>query len=310
MRAYVGVTDFDWYRRLSSDPTVDEVNFWRPGGGSEFRALTPGQPFLFKLHSPNNFIVGGGFFTFFSALPLSAAWATFGRKNGVPDLPEMRKRIGRLRTGGLDPREDPIIGCVILTEPFFFLRGDWIPVPTDWKPNIVQGKGYDLREEIGKRLWEEVSLRRTMLLGRKKVLADRPSELEVGFSFGLARRRLGQGAFRVGVTEVYARRCTVTGERTLPVLDAAHIHPVAEEGNHAIQNGLLLRSDIHTLFDRGYVTVTPEYRFQVSGRLAHDWHNGRVYYALDGKEINLPVKTEYQPDRELLEWHSKQVFLG
>ena len=59
------------------------------------------------------------------------------------------------------------------------------------------------------------------------------------------------------VTDAYQRKCAVTGERTLPALEAAHIKPFAEGGSHNPQNGLLLRRDIHALFDGGYVTVTP-----------------------------------------------------
>ena len=50
VRAWVAVTDKDWYRFLAQRPHLDEVNFWQPGGSREFRTLTPGEPFLFKLH--------------------------------------------------------------------------------------------------------------------------------------------------------------------------------------------------------------------------------------------------------------------
>ena len=61
VKIYVGVTDLDWFEYRSAR-SADEVNFWQPGGRSQFRALQPGELFLFKLHSPNNFIVGGGLF--------------------------------------------------------------------------------------------------------------------------------------------------------------------------------------------------------------------------------------------------------
>src|SRR5215211_3132406 len=70
----------------------------------------------------------------------------------------------------------------------------------------------------------------------------------------LTRTRLGQGAFRVLVTEAYTRRCAVTGERTLPALEAAHIQPFSKLGPHLTTNGLLLRSDLHKLFDLGYLS--------------------------------------------------------
>jgi hypothetical protein len=52
MRSYVGVTDGDWYRFLAARPAGAEVNFWRPGGGRGFHAITPGEPFFFKSHYP------------------------------------------------------------------------------------------------------------------------------------------------------------------------------------------------------------------------------------------------------------------
>jgi len=59
---YVGITDYDWFRFLAAQAAVDEVNFWQPGGRTNFQALRSGELFLFKLHSPRNFIVGGGFY--------------------------------------------------------------------------------------------------------------------------------------------------------------------------------------------------------------------------------------------------------
>jgi len=63
VRAYVGVTDGNWYRFLADRPGVTEVNFWQPSGAREFRVLAPGEPFFFKTHYPHNKLVGGGFFS-------------------------------------------------------------------------------------------------------------------------------------------------------------------------------------------------------------------------------------------------------
>ena len=65
MAGSIGVTDTDWFAFLAQQPGIDEVNFWQPGGTGRFRALEPGEPFLFKLHAPYNYIVGGGFFAHF-----------------------------------------------------------------------------------------------------------------------------------------------------------------------------------------------------------------------------------------------------
>jgi len=78
-----------------------------------------------------------------------------------------------------------------------------------------------------------------------------------------------------------------------------------------IDNGLLLRSDIHRLYDRAYVTVTPgDYRFRVSRRLHDDFDNGEPYYPLHGLEIARPSRLEERPNKEYLEWHADTVFRG
>ncbi|HEX5385515.1 MAG TPA: HNH endonuclease [Gemmatimonadales bacterium] len=304
MKAFVAVTDRDWYDFLRRRPDLDEVNFWQPGGGRQFRALEPGQPFLFKLHYPDNFIVGGGFFAHASLYPASLAWEAFGDKNGAPSFGEMRRRIERYRRVGSDPHHDYTIGCIILEEPFFFRRDQWIPAPASFSANTVVGKSYDLREGESRRLWEDVMTRRQ---GSPLAVAGVSTPPMFGDPIPV-RPRLGQGAFRVKVTDSYQRRCAVTLERTLPVFEAAHIRPVADGGQHRVENGLLLRSDIHTLFDRGYVTVTPSYQFQVSPHLKQDWQNGRVYYELDGRRIDLPQDREEWPGRTALEWHADVVY--
>jgi len=96
----------------------------------------------------------------------------------------------------------------------------------------------------------------------------------------------------------------MTSERTLPVLEAAHIKPYSHEGPHDVANGLLLRSDVHRLFEIGYVTVTPDLRLEVSGRLREDYSNGKSYYPLHGKMIARPLDTRCTPSSEFLRWHN------
>ena len=223
MKSYVGVTDFEWYTLLSNLSQVDEVNFWQPSGNRQFQALQPGELFLFKLHSPFNYIVGGGFFAHASLLPISLAWETFGVKNGVYSLPEMRKRVEKYRQKVEDKLEDYTIGCILLEQPFFLAREAWIPVPSDWKSNIVQGRTYDLASEPGSSLRQNIqaSLSSFPLIKEEPARYGKPV---------LTMPRLGQGSFRVMVTDAYQRRCAITAERTLPALDAAHIKSFSEQG--------------------------------------------------------------------------------
>ena len=114
MRAYVAVTDRDWYRFLRNRPDLDEVNFWQPGGNRQFKVLKPGEPFLFKLHYPENMIVGGGMFAHSSILDSQLAWDAFGDKNGAGSYEEMRRRIEKYRKGRSVTSEQYEIGCLIL----------------------------------------------------------------------------------------------------------------------------------------------------------------------------------------------------
>lgn len=306
MNAYIAVTDQEWFDFLSAQQSVDEVNFWQPNPwGGRFRVLRRGEPLLFKLKSPANAIAGGGFFEHYTELPLSLAWDAFGIKNGAATRQAAWDRIARLRGGRPPWYEDFTIGCIILVEPFVLPQDLWIPQPNDFGANIVRGKRYDLSTEYGRWLWEEivarVSARR--LHGEQHTLS-----LPGGYDEGIGRRRIGQGAFRVLVTDAYGRRCAVTQERALPALEAAHIRPYHELAVHDVRNGLLLRSDLHRMFDAGYLTVTPELRVEASPRMREDFNDGENYVKLHGSEIVVPDQAELRPDPGSLRWHNENRF--
>ncbi len=115
MKFWVGVTDSDWFSQLSAEPAL-ELNFWQPKGESPYRQLEPGAFFLFKLKAPYNCIAGGAYFVKSTKLPLSLAWETFGRLNGVSSIENFKSKIRRYAASNI---VDPEIGCTILTQPFF-----------------------------------------------------------------------------------------------------------------------------------------------------------------------------------------------
>lgn len=305
MRLYVAITDSEWFDYMA-ELRPDEVNFWQPSGSVSFHALSPTEPLLFKLHSPNDFIVGGGFFSHYTVLPASFTWSAFGQKNGAKDESEMRRRIEKYRRVEPGFASDYAVGCILLQSPFFFSRDEWFPVP-EWHRSIVRGKGYSTDNEVGSRLWDEVQLRlqaRAMPVLEAERLSDAPR-------FGQPQTvlpRLGQGAFRVIVTDVYKRQCALTNSHVLHVLDAAHIRPYADGGSHSPTNGLLLRQDVHTLFDRGYLTVSRGYHVEVSRRLKEEFDNGKEYYALQGKRILMPDSPAFRPSTEQLIWHNENRY--
>ncbi len=310
MKFYIGVTDDHWFQYLAQEQP-DEINFWQPGGKQTFKALRENDLFLFKLHSPNNYVVGGGFFVRHAFLPISIAWEAFGSKNGTNDYLSFRNAIHKYRRSDYRSEPDPTIGCIILAAPFFFERKDWIPVPVDWKPNIVQGKTYETTTDVGRDLYSQVQNR---LQRYGLAYSDVVMESSEGDAYGSPqsiRPRLGQGAFKILVTEAYQRRCAITGEKTLPVLEAAHIQPYSLHGPHATNNGLLLRRDIHALFDRGYITINEDLQIEVSKRIKEDYGNGKEYYAYHGKKLSeVPDNKHERPSSHYLVWHNENIYLA
>lgn len=311
----VAVTDSGWYEFLR-DRRAPEVNFWTPSDRRAFRAREF-SPFFFKLKAPANAICGFGYFARWSSLPDWLAWECFGEGNGCATYEEMRQRIAAIRRRIGYVADGPgNIGCILLVRPTFFEPDEWIRQPVDWRARTVTSKGYDLTSGEGLRILQEAAAR-VATSPSTLTSADHPiNSLVKGPNvprYGtpqLVAPRLGQGTFRVAVTDAYGRACAVTGEHSLPVLEAAHIRSYAKDGPHEVCNGLLLRADLHRLFDLGYMTVSQELRLEVSDRLREDYSNGRSYYPLRGQALQAPIHAEDRPAVEFLRWHNEQVYRG
>jgi putative restriction endonuclease len=319
MEPFVALTDkawFDYLRGIAVDGRVDEVNFWSPKSVRPIKKFTPGEPVFFRLKKPWFAIAGYGFFAHFSSLGLREAWDYFGRKNGDPDEASFRDRLGRYRGVNLaDPRapEAPL-GCTVLRDAHFWPDSQWISWGHEqgWFTNTVRGAtvndpGHAMN--LLDRVVQDARLVETRAEWEPSfhlVQAD-----ERRFREARARTREGQGTFRTRLLDAYGRRCAVTGERTEPVLDAAHIQPYLGPASNHVQNGLLLTKEFHTLFDAGFVTVTPDHEVRVSAALRDRWSNGKRYYEYDGRRLTSLPRTEGErPSSDALLWHTEHVFKG
>lgn len=306
MRGFVAVTDPGWWARLSrlgAQLGPIDANFWAPSTRNVL--LPPGTPFIFKLKAPANAIAGFGYFTSFSILPEWLAWDTFGEANGVADLAELRSKISRIQKGArIDADLQHRIGCSLIAEAVFFAKDAWVKAPSDWKPRTVSGASTDLTVGEGLRIWRECL---------ERVSGVKPTIVTPSPRYGTPATylpRLGQGIFRVQVLDAYARACAVTREHSLVVLDAAHLKPYGDGGEHAVSNGLALRTDLHRLLDRGYITIDETVKLVVGGRLKADYDNGKAYYEMHGRALKLPMVAGHRPGDDVLRWHRENVFLG
>lgn len=311
LQGAIAITDYGWYTFLSARPQIAEVNFWTPSARTGFRA-DPFSPFLFKLKSPHNVICGFAYFAQYSRLPDWLAWETFETGNGCASFEEMRERIREIRSRIRynDVRGSDQIGCIQLVQPIFFPSAAWVPQPSDWHVRTQRYVKYDLSAGEGLRVWaaclEAAKITEVM---RKEPAAVHDEAPRYGAP-QLVTPRLGQATFRVAVLEAYSRACCVTGEHSLAALEASHIQPYASAGPHDVSNGLLFRADLHRLFDKGYITVTPELRLEVGVRLRQEWHNGHTYYPLHGTRLQAPETASLKPSSEYLRWHNEHRFLG
>ncbi len=308
VRMWVANTDPDWFDFLASQPVLDEVNFWQPSGGTQFGAIQPGELFLFKLKNPRNAIGGFGVLDRANNYPLSLAWEALGIKNGARTLREMRARVGKYRSDS-QAGQDYTIGCRIVVQPVFLPETLWIPQPESWSRQIVTGKAYDTAEREGRLLWER--LMQVVPATSTSVQLDPSPFHGESDRYGepqLVRPRRGQGAFRLAVTDAYGRQCAISGGKVLPALDAAHIRSYADGGEHEVSNGLLLRRDIHSVFDAGYVTFDDDFRMVVSDAVRTVFNNGNEYRRLHGHRLSLPADPRLRPKPEYLHWHQNERF--
>lgn len=315
MEPFVANTDqrwFDFLRATSASGVVDEVNFWSPEAQRPMKHMHPGEPMFFRLKRPRYAVAGYGFFAHFALLELDAAWDTFGASNGFPDRIRFLEALGGWRgqdvaTVRSDGRK---LACTILRDAVFWPEERWISWGDEraWPRNVTQGmtiRDPKAADELLRQIQldqfvppEEFAPAFTLVDAdeRELVMAE-------------SRRRVGQGAFRARLLTAYGARCAITGERTEPVLDAAHVQPYLGPRSNHIQNGLLLTKEFHALFDHGLVTVTPELVVRVSPRIRDRWSNGRRYYEFhDRKLAVLPEQTEDRPSPDALQWHNSRRF--
>ena len=262
----VGVTDRAWFEYFRQRPALIEMNFWCPGTLNT--RVEPGTVWVFLL-KPNT-IAGCAVVEVAYSLPLWLAWDAFGAANGSDTRDEFYEKISGYRKSGTTLETE--IGCIGLTSPSFFDQPfDFEPYQATWTNRSQPTKRYDTGSPEGVALWKQIQQR------LKPLHAISPGAAANSHAERLVRVRLGQGGFRTRVIESYLGGVQLRESAPCQPLKAAHIKPFTLVREHEVANGLLLRADIHKLFDLGYVTVRPDLKFQVSDALRQDYSNGRIY---------------------------------
>jgi len=155
-------------------------------------------------------------------------------------------------------------------------------------------------------LIKEHNLSTNLLLKTNYVFDFDPNSLSEAreiIARNIANRR-GQKKFRESLLKAYNRKCAITNSHVIETLDAAHIFPYKGDSTNNIQNGVLLRTDIHTLFDLGLITIHPDkFEVIVSKRLLNS-----EYQKFNGQKIFLPKKVTDRPSKKSLMYHKDKIF--
>lgn len=119
----------------------------------------------------------------------------------------------------------------------------------------------------------------------------------------LAQRvvRQGQSGFRLQLLQAYDSRCCMSDADAPQALEAAHIHPFLGKHSNQVSNGLLLRGDLHTLFDEGLIRVDEAAKIELGRDLRKS-----TYGHLAGRVLRMPRSEAPQPNRDALKWHLRK----
>ncbi len=293
----ISPTDNNWFSNLKKEKVVDDINFWTPTPWN--LKFNEGDRWYFMLKSPIRKIGGGGYIKEYHNLTVEQAWNKYGIKNGFYSKDDFIRSLGKHKSkNSLNKNElegSTIIGCIILYGAVFLNDDQYIDLE-DYKeisfsPNIVKYKKFNDDEDF---ILEKVLKGEIYNSDSEFKPVDPHTKKSKVISEN--SRRDGQSEFKAALVEVYSGKCCITGESTPELLEAAHIQPYLSKKSNHLQNGLLLRTDIHKLFDKNLLYIDQGYRVHISSFV-----NSGYYQELDGKVVSMPNHNKYYPSLSALE---------
>ena len=293
----VVITDFDWLANLKRDYCYDIVNLWTPTPWKLRRLNDKSLVYFLSKKMYGRKICGFGKFVAYHEFSIDDAWNKFGKANGVTSYEEFIKRVKKYTEANSQEGfkgNSHIIGCLLLTKVVLFDEDQMVePEAYGWSIplQVIKCKYVEegSRNSIAFRNKHLDSFVLVKGVDRKQILND-------------AKNRVGQLQFREVLLEAYSHACCICGEKTVEVLEAAHIQEYRSKKSNHVQNGLLLRRDFHRLFDLGLITVTEDYSVRVSKYLTSEY-----YWTFNDRMISLPIENQ-RPSIEALRWHTNYIF--
>ena len=227
---------------------------------------------------------------------VATCWDELGISNGTRSKEEFLERVSKYNKN-VKVDEQTLVGFKILVDPVFLDEEHWIDLPADWSQNIITRKSYNSISMEGERLLTFYRSHQSSAFRDSKFddfgFSDHPVP---AYTMGQPQKvRSGQARFKFALLDAYEARCAVTGSSVEAFLEAAHIIPFSESMDNSVNNGILLRCDIHTLFDRGLLNINGNYLVELSDKFFELYPDDIIYRGLHGQKISLPKKASWHP---------------
>jgi putative restriction endonuclease len=287
----ISPTDKNWFDFLKDSELNSYVNFWTPTPWN-VRNLSLGNRFYFMLKSPIRKLGGFGEFQEYKNLTALQAWNEFGFRNGRGSKQEFIDSIQQYidknssRLGGQEIDINTYeIGCISLkncefweTEKFINIEDYDVTFPVQVvkiKYFTTYDPFYNLQENSSD----------FCIIG-----APRNDKQNISIN-----SRYGQAEFRGKVLRAYDNQCCISGETIPEILEAAHIQEYRNINSNHVQNGLLLRTDLHRLYDNGLIYIDENYVINISNQISSPH-----YIQYHDKLIKLPSNLHEYPSKDAL----------
>ncbi len=283
-------TDNKWVTVLKDHQLNSFVNFWTP---TLWNIKNPrkGDRWYFLLKSPIRKIGGYGEIVEYKNMTPIKAWKEYGIRNGCETLDELKTKIDlyfkrnskKYKGQKIDVNKHKI-GCLILKNCEFWDEPYYIKTENFGIIIAKQVEKHKVFNQIDPFNFEHNNA------GFEPLNKSREENK------ASVNQRRGQGKFKGDILKAYNNKCCVSGETCQELLDAAHLQEYLNEDSNHIQNGILLRVDLHRLYDNGLLYIDNNYKIRISPKIT-----SRIYRKYHNKPILLPEDENDHPSIAALE---------
>jgi len=303
MEHYIVVTDKKWFDFLNSNGINNNVNFWRKD--TRTPKVDSKQYVFFKIKGEKH-IAGRGRFNRFLVLNRTDAIEHAKKgNNGFDTSGNKELKISNVVSKIVNDNDR--LGCLVLDDLEFLNQRDYYKISEElFHPQTQQGKYVDeieiaeLLNLFTQQFSDEINAKIPEIEAEDEF---DPSNLEDKRHYSLKTLvlRRGQKKFRNQLLNLYQNQCAVTNTKVIDVLEAAHISPYSGKASNVPQNGIILRADIHALFDLNLIKFTENYEIDVSEKLKNS-----IYWQYNSKTLFLPILRANRPSKKALKSRTQQ----